>query len=231
MKSPMPNAMLGFVQLAFILTLAVVASRASEKPSASAAVTADAPSNSGSLARGEAAADPFGWLGNFDISTAAGDAKGLDLSASQVKYIQGRYNVFLDAEKHLEAAIAQKKEAQPGATVITIPPHAAQTAPLYSRFRAEITAYLGAAQSAAFFRECGPYLAMDTADYGSETEEIVVQRNAGIYHVSDTVAHLTLPGLPAGANVGTLTRTTGSTLFVGGDLMSYRYLAAEFPSY
>jgi hypothetical protein len=176
-----------------------------------------------------AKADNYAWLGNTDIDQAVHNAKGLKLTPAQLEFMQSRYNVFQDQLKQLEARLAQKEIIKPGETLITIPPHAEAAKALYAQFETEMIAYLGADAAGDFFNEAGPTLAMLNADFGAQEHQILVDKNADIYHIVDKVAYTTVPGLPAGVTTNGVTKTMTSDLVAGTDMLGYRYLAADFP--
>jgi hypothetical protein len=116
-----------------------------------------------------------------------------------------------------------------GETLITIPPHEEAAKALYAQFETEMVAYLGADSATTFFNEGGPTIAMLNADFGAQEREILVDKNADLYHIVDKVVYTTVPGLPVGATNGPVTKTMMSDLLIGTDMLGYRYLAADFP--
>jgi hypothetical protein len=173
--------------------------------------------------------DAYAWLDNSDIDRVVQNAKGLQLTGAQLKFMQVRYDVFLDQEKQLEARLATSETVKAGEVLITIPPHADSAKALYSQFETEMVAYLGAQASAEFFNECGPVLTALNADFGAQERQILVDRNDNLYHIVDKTASTTVPGLPEGVTSNGVTQAMVSNLAVNGDLSVYRYLGSNFP--
>jgi hypothetical protein len=171
----------------------------------------------------------YAWLGNNDIDRAIHSSPDLNLAQGQLDFMQSRYNVFQDQLKQLEARLAQKEDVKPGETLITIPPHEEAAKALYAQFETEMVVYLGTDEATTFFNEGGPTIAMLNADFGAQERQILVDKNADIYHIVDKVVYTTLPGLPAGVSNGPVTSTMMSDLRVGTDMLVYRYLAVDFP--
>ena len=173
--------------------------------------------------------DAYAWLDNSDIDRVVQKAKGIQLTEAQLKFMQARYDAFLDQEKQLDARLATSETVKAGEVLITIPPHADSAKSLYSQFETEMAAYLGAQTSTEFFNECGPTLAALNADFGAQERQILVDRNDNLYRVVDKTASTTVPGLPEGVTSNGVTQAMVSNLAVNGDLSVYRYLGANFP--